>query len=205
MISRTWTNGNPGDAVTPRKTGEWMNGSKSQLDPVRLGLVFGLLAVLYGWGLGILFGAGEDWLRARFIADAEKNRAFYVQKAGNEEGATALIKRIDASAFTYFIRAHLHAGAIGSIAIGASLVLAFLSVRPALKTAASSLLGFGAIGYPLFWMWAGLRAPSLGSTGAAKETLRWLAWPSSGALIVGAILTLVLVVGDLFVRRSPRA
>jgi hypothetical protein len=29
--------------------------------------------------------------------------------------------------------------------------------------------------------------------------------PSSGALIVGAVLTLVLVVGDLFVRRSPRA
>ena len=50
-----------------------------------------------------------------------------------------------------------------------------------------------------------MRAPSLGSTGAAKETLRWLAWPSSGALMVGALLTLALVVGDLFVRRSPRA
>ena len=182
-----------------------MNGVRSQLDPVRFGLVLGLVAVLHGWGLGILFGAGEDWLRAGFIADAEANRAFYVQKAGNEEGATALIKRIDASAFQYFLRAHLHAGAIGSIAIGASLVLAFLSVSPALKTAASSLLGFGAVGYPVFWMWAGLRAPSLGSTGAAKETLQWLAWPSSGALIVGGVLTLVLVVGDLFVRRSPRA
>lgn len=181
-----------------------MNSVRSQLDPVRYGLLLGLVAVLYGWGLGILFGAGEDWLRAGFIADAEANRAFYVQKAGSEEGATALIKRIDASAFTYFIRAHLHAGAIGSIAIGASLLLAFLSVRPGLKTAASSLLGFGAVGYSVFWMWAGLRAPSLGSTGAAKETLRWLAWPSSGALIVGVVLTLALVVGDLFVRRTPR-
>jgi hypothetical protein len=182
-----------------------MNVSRSQLDPVRFGLVFGLVAVLYGWGLGILFGAGEHWLRAGFIADAEKNRAFYVQKAGDEAGAAALIKRIDEAAFTYFIRAHLHAGAIGSIAIGASLVLTFLSVSPVLKTVASSLLGFGAVGYSLFWMWAGMRAPSLGSTGAAKETLRWLAWPSSGALMVGALLTLVLIVGDLFVRRSPRA
>lgn len=182
-----------------------MNGVRSQLDPVRFGLVLGLVAVLHGWGLGILFGAGEDWLRAGFIADAEANRAFYVQKAGSEEGATALIKRIDASAFTYFIRAHLHAGAIGSIAIGASLVLAFLSVGTRLKTAASSLLGFGAVGYPLFWMWAGLRAPALGSTGAAKETLRWLAWPSSGALIVGGLLTLALVVTDLVVRRTRRA
>jgi hypothetical protein len=182
-----------------------MNNVRSQLDPVRFGLALGLVAILYGWGLGILFGAGEDWLRGGFIADAEKNRAFYVQKAGDEEGATALIKRIDAAAFTYFIRAHLHAGAIGSIAIGASLLLAFLSVRSDLKTVASSLLGFGAVAYPLFWMWAGLRAPSAGSTGAAKETLRWLAWPSSAALIVGGVLTLVLVVGDLFVRRAPRA
>ena len=181
------------------------NGVRSQLDPVRFGLVLGLIAILFGWGLGILFGAAEDWLRAGFIADAEANRAFYVQKAGSEEGATKLIERIDASAFAYFIRAHLHAGAIGSIAIGASLLLAFLSVNPGLKTAASSLLGFGALGYSVFWMWAGLRAPSLGSPGAARESLRWLAWSSSGALIVGALLTLVLVVNDLFVRRASRA
>jgi hypothetical protein len=182
-----------------------MDAAKAQLGSVRFGLVLGLLSVLYGWGLGILFGAGEDWLRAGFVADAEANRALYVQKAGSDDAATDLIKRIDASAFNYFIRAHLHAGAIGSIAIGASLVLAFLSVGPTLKVTASSLLGIGAVGYPLFWMWAGLRAPGLGSTGAAKETLRWLAWPSTAALIVGGVLTLVLVVGDLFARRSSRA
>jgi hypothetical protein len=32
----------------------------------------------------------------------------------------------------------------------------------------------------------------------------WLAWPSSGALMVGALLTLAFVVGDLFMRRAPR-
>jgi F0F1-type ATP synthase membrane subunit c/vacuolar-type H+-ATPase subunit K len=40
-----------------------MNGSKSQLDLVRFGVVLGLVAVLYGWGLGIVFGAGEDCVR----------------------------------------------------------------------------------------------------------------------------------------------
>ena len=181
-----------------------MNGIRSQLDPVRFGLVLGLVAVLFGWGLGIFFGVGEDWIRKRFIADAEEHRAIYVQKAGSEDGATAAIKRIDESAWHYLIRAHLHGGGIGSIAIGASLVLALVSARPGLKMAASALLGVGALGYPLFWMWAGLRAPGLGSTGAAKESLRWLAMPSSGALIVGGVITLTLVVGDLMLGRGRR-
>jgi hypothetical protein len=181
-----------------------MNDLRSQLDPVRYGLVLGLVAVLYGWSLGILFGAGEDWLRRGFVADAEASRALYVQKAGSEEGATAAIKRIDEAAFHYFIRAHLHAGAIGSIAIGASVVLALLSVSARLKALASTLLGFGSVGYSVFWMWAGLRAPALGTTRAAKESLRWLAWSSSGALMVGAVLTLSLVTADLLLRRKAR-
>jgi hypothetical protein len=41
-------------------------------------------------------------------------------------------------------------------------------------------------------MFAGLTAPGLGGTGAAKEALQWLAVPTSGACIVGLILVLFL-------------
>jgi hypothetical protein len=181
-----------------------MNGVRSQLDPVRFGLVLGLLAILYGWGLGVVFGVGEDWIREGFLADAEANRSLYVQKAGSEEGATAAINRIDESSWRYLLRAHLHAGGIGGVAIGGSLVLSLLFVRDGFKTAASLLLGIGAIGYPPFWMLAALRAPGLGSTGAAKESLGWLAIPSAAALVAGGVLTLVLVVGDLFGGRGRR-
>ena len=174
------------------------------LRPVRFGLALGLVAVLFGWGLGVVFGLDEHGYRQRFVADAERNRAFYVQKAGSEEGATALIKRIDESAWTYSLRAHMHAGGIGSIAIGGSVVLSLLSVGPMPKLVASTLLGVGSIGYPLFWLLAGMRAPGLGSTGAAKESLQWLAVPSAGGLFAGALLTLGLVVADLFFRRASR-
>jgi hypothetical protein len=172
-----------------------------ELRPVRFGLLFGLLAVLYGWSLGLAFGVNEDRIRETFLADAEASRAIYLQKAGSEEGATAAIKKIDESAWTYFLRAHLHAGAIGSIAIGGSLVLSLLSVGRVPKLVASLLLGVGAVAYPLFWMLAGMRAPGLGSTAAAKESLTWLALPSVGGLYIGGILTLGLVAGDLFFRR----
>ena len=175
------------------------------LGPVRFGLLFGLLAILYGWGLGVAFGLNEEAFRKRFLADAEANRAIYVQEAGSEEGATAAIKKIDESAWTYFLRAHMHAGGIGSIAIGASVVLSLLSVARGAKLVASLLLGLGALGYPLFWMLAGLRAPGLGSTKAAKESLEWLAIPSAGALFIGGLITFGLVAADLFFRRRAPA
>jgi hypothetical protein len=182
-----------------------MNGvAVIDLRPVRFGLLLGLVAVLFGWGLGVVFGLDEHGYRQRFIDDAERNRAFYVQKAGSEEGASALIKRIDESAWTYSLRAHMHGGGIGSIAIGCSVVLSLLSVRPVFKLVASTLLGAGSVGYPVFWLLAGMRAPGLGSTGAAKESLQWLAIPSAGALFAGAVITLGLVVADLFFRRAPR-
>lgn len=182
-----------------------MSGLGSQLHPVRYGLAFGFVAILYGWSLGVFFGVGEDRLRERFIAEAEANRHLYLQNAGSEAAATSAIKRMDETAWRYFLRAHLHAGGIGSIAVGGSLVLALLSVRPALKQLASILLGLGATGYPVFWMLAGLRAPGLGSTAVAKESLLWLAIPSVGALVIGGVLTLAMVVGELFVSRARGA
>ena len=175
------------------------------LGPVRFGLLLGLLAVLYGWALGLVFGVNEDGIRERFLADAEASRAIYLQKAGSEAGAAEAIRKIDETAWRYFLRAHLHAGGIGSIAIGASVVLSLLAVGRGPKTAASLLLGVGAIGYPLFWMLAGMRAPGLGSTAAAKESLQWLAIPSAGGLFIGGVITFGLVALDLFFRRRSTA
>jgi len=55
-------------------------------------------------------------------------------------------------------------------------------------------LGAGGLGYSIFWMWAGFRAPALGSTGAAKESLKWLAMPSSGAFVLATIAVLVVLI-----------
>lgn len=165
----------------------------ARLRPVRFGLVLSLVAILYGFGLGVFFGVGEGWLRKGFLADAEAHRDLYLQKAqGDQEAATALIKRMDETCWRYFQRAHLHAGGIGSVALGASLLLAFVPAGGGVRLAVSSLMGFGSVGYPLFWMLAGLRAPSLGATALAKESLAWLAIPSAGALAVGGVVTLVL-------------
>jgi hypothetical protein len=45
---------------------------------------------------------------------------------------------------------------------------------------------------------AGLTAPALGSTSAAKESLAWLAISSSGACVAGLALTLICLIGAIF-------
>jgi len=103
-----------------------------------------------------------------------------------------------------FPRAHLHAGGIGALAIAGSLVLlALLPVRPGLDTVASTFLGVGAMGYPLFWLLAGLGSPGLAA--AAKESLCCWPSPSAGALVAGGVLGLGLNIGDLFPGRARRA
>ena len=64
-------------------------------------------------------------------------------------------------------------------------------------------LGAGSFGYSLYWMWAGFRAPGLGGTGLAKESLKWLAMPSSGAVVLCTGVVLGVLFAALFRRSVP--
>jgi hypothetical protein len=98
----------------------------------------------------------------------------------------------------------MHGGGIGTASLGLCLLLAHLPVslrwwtHKTLKSAVATALGLGAVGYPAFWLWAGWRAPAMGSTGAAKESLRLLAIPSAGLLLLGTLATLILVCLHLY-------
>ncbi len=74
-------------------------------------------------------------------------------------------------------------------------VLCLLGTSRLATTAIGVALGAGGFGYSVFWMWAGFRAPALGSSGAAKESLKWLSMPSSGAFVLAtcAVLFVLLI------------
>ena len=177
--------------------------TREALRLVRPGLLMGTLAILYGFALGAFFGVGEHWLRDGQKEAAEAHISVYrsraVEAADPEAAAReAMAKTLDSS-WRYWLRAHFHAGGIGAVAVVLSLLLAALPGPRWLRWLGSLLLGVGAAFYPLFWMLAGMRAPALGSTGAAMESLAWLAVPSAGAAVAGVVVTLYLVVARLFV------
>ncbi len=157
----------------------------SNLRSMRVGVLLSLLTIVYGFGLGAAFGAAEDDIKGHLDAEAH---AVLASVYGGEE---AKLSKVTGKAWTYIKRAHLHANSLGTTALVMTVLLAFVPRPVRRRWFAGVCLGVGALGYSLFWMLAGLRAPGLGSTSAAKESLAWLAVPTSALLILGLLITIL--------------
>lgn len=165
----------------------------------RWGVLLALLTILLGFGIGGVFGAFEDPLRAGLTERAEAVRESVYG------GDAAKMKGVVDKSWSYYKRAHLHGGGIGAAALGAILLLASLRRPRAMARRALSLaMGLGGLGYAAFWMLAARRAPGLGSTDAAKESLAWLAVPSAGLLLLGLLAVVVLTAIEMFAPAARR-
>lgn len=168
------------------------------LRPFVIPIAISLLAVLFGHGLGIAFGAAEDSIHVALQSRADAVLADVY--GGDADKAKAVV----AKSWTYVKRAHMHAGALGTAGLVVSILMAalggpWLRARQAAALAAS----VGGLGYGVFWLLAAFAAPGRGSTGAAKEAHAWLAMPSSGLVVLSVIGALGLGVAVL--TRRPAA
>jgi hypothetical protein len=162
------------------------------LRSMRLGVLLALFGVLFGFGMGAAFGAAEESLKGGLQASAD---AVLAEKYG---GDAAKAKAVVDKSWSYYKRAHMHGGGIGAASLAVILLLAGAGASGWLAKLAAFGMGFGSLGYSVFWLLAGMRAPGLGSTGAAKDSLEWLAIPTSGAVIVGLVLGIVAASKMLF-------
>lgn len=163
-----------------------------ELRAMRWGVLLCLLGILFGFGLGGAFGAFEESLKGGLQADADA--ALATHYGGDAAKAKAVVDK----AWSYYKRAHMHGGAIGAAGLAVIGVLAAARAARKLSVLAPLLMGIGSLGYPIFWLLAGMRAPGLGGTGAAKDSLEWLAVPTSGAAMVGLVLATFAAISALF-------
>lgn len=163
------------------------------------GMLLALLTILYGQGMGVFFGLNEQAIKARLKTSAleVKDTVYY--------GDTAAMKTVLDNSWNYMKRAHLHAGGMGTTAFVLMLTVGLLGVARRTVIALGIALGAGGLGYSLYWMFAGFRAPGLGSTTAAKESLRWLAMPTSGAFVLATLAVLALLVSAMAARPGADA
>lgn len=169
------------------------------IPPVRSvlpGLVLAVATLLFGFLLGVVFGLNEESIKSRLRdAAATSSAAVY------QQDPTAVKAVLDKS-WVYMQRAHLHAGSLGTAAIALTVVVALLGTGARVAMAISVALGAGGLGYAVYWVWAGFRAPALGGTSAAKESLAWLAIPSSGLFVAGTFAVGVLLINAIRGRRG---
>lgn len=173
-----------------------MDSFISLFKPVKFGLVLAIGTILFSFLLGGAFGAKEEAIFEYLNAQAQPVVATVYK------GDTAKVEAVVNKSWNYFKRAHLHAGGIGTASMLLITMLAFMNIQAMAKTVVSSFIGFGSFGYSFFWLLAGMKAPSLGSTGLAKESLSWLAIPSAGFLIIGTLSVLLLIIYQLFIKKE---
>jgi len=176
-----------------------LNGISIPLRPALAGLLLAVCTLLLGYGLGIAFGLNEEAVKARLKTSAlEVRETVY-------HGDDAAIKTVLDKSWAYMKRAHLHAGGLGAANVGLILLTVLLGVSPGVVRVISLGLGAGGFGYSVFWLWAGFRAPAMGGTGLAKESLKWLAMPSSGAVVLSTAAVAVLLIVTMIRAGSNRA
>jgi hypothetical protein len=166
------------------------------LTEMRVGILFALLTLIYGFGLGGVFGAFEDSIKGHLESEG---KSVLEVKYNNDASKMA---SVTSKSWTYFKRAHLHANGLGTSALVLILLLSYVQISSRGRGLLAMALGLGSFGYSTFWMFAGLKAPSMGGTGAAKESLQWLAIPSSGMCIVGLVLVAILILRMLLGQNS---
>jgi hypothetical protein len=169
--------------------------ARERLRPLEPGILLAFAAIAFGFGLGIAFGAAEDDLKDHLHESAQA--VLESVYAGDESKAQSVVSK----SWTYFKRAHLHANGLGTAALVVSLLLALLGSPSVLARLSSVAFGAGALFYSAYWLIAGLTAPGLGSTSAAKEALAWLAIPSSAACVAGLAGALICTIRAI---RGPR-
>jgi hypothetical protein len=171
---------------------------RSALCDLRLGLTLALVTLLTGFALGGAFGGAEARMR-QILADRGSTVIATVY-----QGDAAAFEAAQERAWTFFRRAHLHAGGMATSALTLIAVLAVIPHAARLRRAAAAALGLGGLGYTIFLLLAALRTPALGDAHAAKESLAWLAIPSAGLYLLGALTAAVLFVRFAF-KREPSA
>lgn len=166
---------------------------KEQLAIARWGILLSLLTLLYGYGLGMVFGGAEEALKGKLSAGGATWVEAQVQSGKERAAAESASAKVVEKSWMYMKRAHLHANGLGTSALAMITLLAFLGVGANRLRFTALALGVGALGYSTFWMIAGFMAPGLGSTGEAKEALTFMAGPSA-LLCVGGLLSVLAAV-----------
>jgi len=155
------------------------------LKNIKYGLALVMLGLLFGIGLGIVFGANEDLFKDYIAQGIAAHPAVHDAKSPDK-------------IWRYAQRAHFHATGIAAFSIGLLLLVAASSLTEKFKKISSALIGLGSF-YPLAWYSIFLLAPSIGRDAAHEHPLtETFIFIGVGGLVFGLAILLANLFLGLF-------
>jgi len=155
------------------------------LKHIKYGLALVMLGLLFGIGLGIVFGANEDLFKDYIAQGIAAHPEVHDAKSPDK-------------IWRYAQRAHFHATGIAAFSIGLLLLVAASSLTEKLKKTTSVLIGLGSF-YPLAWYSTFLLAPTIGRDAAHEHALtEMFLFIGVGGLVFGLAILLANLFLGLF-------
>ena len=146
---------------------------EKELSLVKIGLALVLLGLLFGVGMGIVFGVNEDVFKDYIAQGITANPDVHDSKSADK-------------IWRYAQRAHFHATGIAAFSLGLVILVMFSTLKPTYKKASAIFLGLSSF-YPLSWYTMFWLAPSIGRGPAHAHILtEFFAYTGVGGLLLGA-------------------
>ncbi len=158
-----------------------MNMMTQEIQVVKVGLGLVLLGLMFGVGMGILFGINEDLYKGYIKQGIEANPAVHDAKSADK-------------IWRYAQRAHFHATGIAAFSLGLIILTMLSGMKSRYKKVSAIFLGLSSL-YPLSWLTMFLLAPSIGRGPAHEHFLTEIfVYTGVGGLLIGG----AILCGNLF-------
>jgi len=183
---------------------------REKYSPVFLGIMLGLLTLVYAEFLASTFGIYEENIKDALYQEALEHTADVTVKGHDKETDLHEVvfkdreeaKKAASKAWGYLKRAHVHGEGMGAIVLVLSLLIAHSLLKKKFKKIISVIVGFGGFAYPLCWFYTGTYMVDKGKE-AAKADVQILALSSVTLYLAGLLLVFSLLLLRYFSREIP--
>lgn len=160
-------------------------GLNIDLKVIKVGLLITLLSLLFGVGMGVVFGANEKVFKNYISENVEANPAVHDEKSKDK-------------IWRYVQRSHFHASGIAAYSLALLLIILFSKMKDQYKSLSSTLIGVGTL-YPLSWFVMYLTAPIIGRTEAKSLILtESIVYISVTAFVIGLFMIFASIFFNMF-------
>ena len=155
------------------------------LKVIKIGLLITLLSLLFGIGLGVVFGAKEEVFKNYISQNIQANPTLHDDKSKDK-------------IWRYVQRAHFHSAGIASYSLALLLIILVSKMKTNAKSFSSTMIGIGTL-YPLSWYLMFYLAPQIGRDAAHNHILtESIVYISTSAFLIGLFMIFSSIFLDKF-------
>lgn len=155
------------------------------LKVIKVGLLITLFTLIFGTGLGIVFGAKEEVFKNYISENIQANPTVHDDKSKDK-------------IWRYVQRAHFHSSGIAAYSLALLLIILVSKMRNSMKSFSATMIGIGTL-YSFSWYTMFYLAPLIGRDAAHSHILtESIVYLSTGAFLIGLFMIISNVFFNLF-------